>query len=103
MAGRKKLYISLLAVFFAGAGHSEEAADTGGSVVLVYNSSMPVSKEVADHYATQRQVPAGQIFGFDLPQGETISREDFASKLQQPLWNEMRSRNLLTYSRTEDG
>lgn len=106
MGGRKELFISLFTVFFAvlliRAAHSEEGGDTGESVVLVYNSSMPVSKEVADHYAAQRQVPTGQIFGFDLPQGETISREDFGTKLQQPLWNELRSRNLLTYSSAGD-
>jgi uncharacterized protein (TIGR03790 family) len=101
MAGRNKLFISILAVFFLGAGHSANG-DTGASVALVYNSSMPASKAVADHYATQRKVPAEQIFAFDLPQGETMSRDEFANKLQQPLWNELRARKLLTYGDAEN-
>lgn len=72
-------------------------ADDGGSVLLVYNSSMPASKEVADHYASRRNVPANQIIGLDLPQVETISRDDFETKLQQPLWSELRSRKLLKF------
>jgi uncharacterized protein (TIGR03790 family) len=100
MGGRKNLIVSLLVLFFAGVAHAAEK-DTGASVVLIYNSSMPVSKEVADHYAAQRQVPAEQIFAFDLPQVETISREDFTTKLQQPLWKELRSRKLLTYGDAE--
>ena len=64
---------------------------------MVYNSSMPGSREVAEHYAERRHVPANQFFSFDLPQVETISREDFSTLLQQPLWTEMRARKLLTY------
>src|SRR4051794_29126625 len=43
------------------------AADSGASVVVVYNSKMAESKEVAEYYAERRQVPANQVFGFDLP------------------------------------
>lgn len=72
-------------------------ADDGSSVLLVYNSSMPASKEVADHYASKRNVPSNQVIALDLPQVETISRDDFEAKLQQPLWSELRNRNLLTF------
>jgi uncharacterized protein (TIGR03790 family) len=94
MAAGTKL---ILLLFCAGALTPGLRADDGGSVVLVYNSSMPASKAVADHYAAKRQVPPEQIFAFDLPQVETISRDDFESKFQQPLWKEMRARKLLTY------
>ena len=100
MAGRKNLFVLLLIGFLSVFAYAAEM-DTGASVVLVYNSSMPASKEVAEHYAAQRQVPKDQVFAFDLPEVETISREDFASKLQQPLWNELRNRHLLTYSNGE--
>ena len=94
MAGR---IIVIFICSLLAAGVPAFSAETGASVVLVYNSSMPVSKEVADHYAAKRDVPASQVLGFDLPQTETIPRDEFRSKLQQPLWNELRERKLLTY------
>ena len=72
-------------------------AETGDAVVLVYNSSMPASRQVAEHYAAKRGVPAEQILSFPLPESETIDRGEFETRLQQPLWNELRSRKLLTY------
>ena len=38
----------------------------GDEVVVIYNSRVPESKQVAEHYAALRQVPANQIFGFAL-------------------------------------
>ncbi len=62
------------------------AARAGGDeVVVVYNSNMPESKAVADHYAAMRHVPASQVFGFDLPDEDTMSRDDFTELLQKPL------------------
>src|SRR5438067_10917154 len=61
------------------------AADSGASVVVVYNSKMPESKEVADYYAKRRDVPANQVFGFDLPVTESMTRLEFLEQLQKPL------------------
>jgi uncharacterized protein (TIGR03790 family) len=72
-------------------------ADTGESVVVVYNSNIPASKQVAEHYAAKRQVPSEQILSFALTEAENISRSEFESKLERPLWNELRSRKLLVY------
>jgi uncharacterized protein (TIGR03790 family) len=102
MAGRNNLLGFFLLALLGMCAQAAEM-DAGSSVVLVYNSSMPASKEVADHYATQRHVPKEQIFAFPLPEVETISRDEFAEKLQQPLWNELRNRKLLTYSTAESG
>jgi len=38
----------------------------GKEAVVVYNSSMPEFKSVAEHYADRRQVPKEQVFGFEL-------------------------------------
>src|SRR6266508_2198953 len=61
------------------------AADLGETVVVVYNRRMPESKSLAEYYSRRRQVPADQLFGFDLPETETISRRVFREQLQQPL------------------
>lgn len=78
---------------FASAAFAEE---TGSSVVLVYNSASAESREIAMHYAEKRQVPQSQIFSFDLPTSETISRKDFDQKLRQPLWDELVKNKLFT-------
>ena len=72
-------------------------ADTGESVVVVYNSRLPISKKVAEHYAQKRNVPSEQVLSFFLPEVETISREEFERNLEQPLWEELKKRKLLTY------
>ena len=57
----------------------------GNEVVVVYNSKLPESKAVAEHYAAARAVPASQIFGFALPPDEVMTRQDFTDLLQKPL------------------
>ncbi len=66
----------------------------GDEVVVVYNSRMPESKAVAYHYAAMRQVPPGQIFGFELTTNEIISREDFTEQLQKPLAEKLEASKL---------
>src|SRR5512140_1654403 len=60
-------------------------AEPGDQVVIVYNTRMRDSKSVADYYAQKRHVPTNQIFGFDLPEGEDVSRAQFRDNFQQPL------------------
>jgi uncharacterized protein (TIGR03790 family) len=70
------------------------AADSGTSVVLIYNNKVPESKRVAEHYSQRRNVPAAQIFGFDLPTGEGMSRAEFNKLLRDPLRAALRTANL---------
>ncbi len=60
-------------------------ASPGDEVVVVYNSRVPESKAIAEHYAQKRQVPSGQIFGFDLTTGEEMTRGEYEHSLQFPL------------------
>ena len=63
----------------------------GAEVVVIYNSNLPESKAVAEHYAQARQVPAKQVFGFPLPASEEISRAEFHDSLQMPLLKKLES------------
>ncbi len=63
----------------------------GEEVVVIYNTEMPGSKMVAEHYAAARQVPPNQIFGFGLTTNEVISRADFTDFLQKPLADRLES------------
>jgi uncharacterized protein (TIGR03790 family) len=61
------------------------AANPGDEVIVIYNSRLPESRAVADYYAARRNVPTNQVFGFDLPTTEDISRSAFRDALQKPL------------------
>ncbi len=84
-----KSLLPLLAVSL-NVGTAVPAADTGSSVVVVYNSRVPASKAVAEHYAKARSVPAAQVIGFNLTEGEGMSRSEFRYELQEPLFKKFR-------------
>jgi uncharacterized protein (TIGR03790 family) len=71
------IFILALAPLFVRAG--------GDEVVVVFNTQLPESKMVAEHYAKLRQVPEKQIYGFSLTTNEIISRDEFRDSLQKPL------------------
>jgi uncharacterized protein (TIGR03790 family) len=78
--------ILILTPFLARAG--------GGEVVVIYNSRLPESKAVAEHYAQMRQVPENQVFGFALTTNEEMSRAEFHDTLQTPLARKLEADNL---------
>ena len=67
----------------------------GKSVAVLFNSALPESRAVAEHYAKVRSVPTDHLIGLPLPEGHTISRQDFTTKLEQPLATELAKRKLL--------
>jgi uncharacterized protein (TIGR03790 family) len=73
----------------------------GDEVVVIYNSRVPASKAVAEHYAAARHVPAGQVFGFALTTNETMTRADFTDFLQKPLVDDLVSAGLWTFGEVE--
>ncbi|MGZ4973737.1 MAG: TIGR03790 family protein [Limisphaerales bacterium] len=89
-----KFWLFLFSIFLA---LSSFAANDGNDVVVVFNSAMPESKDVADHYAQMRSVPAAQVIGFALPQIETMSRDEYRDELQNPLLKYLEKQNLFTF------
>lgn len=67
-------------------------------VVVVYNSKVPESKTVADHYAAKRQIPAEQVVALDLPADYAITRKDFLERLNGPLLKKLEDAKLLVFS-----
>src|SRR6267378_3568519 len=66
----------------------------GDEVVVIYNSRVPESKVIAEHYAQMRQVPKSQVYGFALTTREEISRDEFRDLLQLPLAKKLESGKL---------
>jgi uncharacterized protein (TIGR03790 family) len=66
----------------------------GDEVVVIYNTRLDGSKVVAEHYAQMRQVPEAQVYGFDLPITEEMTRAEFRDGLQFPLASRLLVDNL---------
>ncbi|MBI5773350.1 MAG: TIGR03790 family protein [Verrucomicrobia bacterium] len=73
------------------------AADSGASVFVVFNRAEPESRRVAEHYAQQRQVPAGQVLGLALPKTDAMTRAEFREQLEAPLLKALEAKKLFTF------
>jgi len=91
-------WMRLTALFFALAPILARAS--GDEVVVIYNSRVPESKAVAEHYAQVRAVPKNQIYGFALTQNEEMSRAEFRDSLQLPLAKKLEDDGLWTFAKT---
>jgi uncharacterized protein (TIGR03790 family) len=70
------------------------AAGPGDEVIVIYNSRVPESKEVAEYYASRRHVPASQVLGFSMITGDEMSRGEFRDALQKPLAEALQKKKL---------
>src|SRR5258705_13829387 len=70
------------------------AVDTGEQVIVVYNSAVPESRQVAEHYAAKRSVPSSQVFGFEMPKTEMVTRAEYQGNLERPLFKKLESTGL---------
>lgn len=91
--------ISVIALLLCGAGPQVDAASEGDSVLVVYNSRMSESKDVADHYAQRRGIPAAQIIGFPMSRLETISRSQYEAQLEKPLMKHLEDSGLFKFEK----
>ncbi|HEY3915326.1 MAG TPA: TIGR03790 family protein, partial [Verrucomicrobiae bacterium] len=90
---RSKIILALSLALAPSLCHGE----TGSAVVVIYNTRMPASKDVANHYAARRNVPHNQVLGLNLPTDETMSRADYQDKLQFPLLRFLEKNKLIVY------
>src|SRR5271165_214530 len=91
--------VALAAVFIT--AQDAIAGGRGDEVVVVYNSKLAESKEVADHYAAARGVPAAQVMGFALPTIEAISRPEYTEHLEKPLLAALKKKSLFVTGPTD--
>ena len=50
-------------------------------VVVVYNSTLPESKELAEFYARNRLIPPSNLIGLEVPQKTTIDRSTYETAI----------------------
>jgi uncharacterized protein (TIGR03790 family) len=89
--------IALVLAGFGAGSVEARAAGLGDQVVVVFNTRVPESRDVAEHYADRRQVPSDQVIGLDLPDDEVISRSDYRNLLEKPLLQILQAKKLLRY------
>ncbi|HEY1763971.1 MAG TPA: TIGR03790 family protein, partial [Opitutaceae bacterium] len=65
------------------------AAAPGGQVIVVANSTVPSSVDVARHYAAARAVPKDNVIALPMPAAETITWAEFVSDIWQPLEDQL--------------
>jgi len=96
-------FFFILFVLLAMAGRSALAeVDTGDAVVVVYNTQVSGSKDVADHYAEMRHIPAGQVVGFKMSTNEEISRDEYIQELETPVRQFLEKEKLLVFEPSTD-
>jgi len=71
------------------------AATEGAEVIVLYNTAVPESRAVAEHYARTRNVPANQLFGFKLSTGAEMSRAEYRDLLLEPLLRALTNSGLM--------
>ncbi|HVJ47161.1 MAG TPA: TIGR03790 family protein, partial [Luteolibacter sp.] len=79
---------ALLCFCISGAALAATKGINPESVAVVYNSAVAESKKLAELYAAERGVPAGNLVGLELPVTSDISRADYIAKIQNPLRQE---------------
>jgi len=95
--------VALLAWMLVTLPTAETPPLTPDELVLIYNSGIPASREAAEYYARQRNVPADHLIGLPCTSGDQIERDAynaFAGQLRQALRNaglESRVRCLVTF------
>ena len=64
---------------------SAASALTPAEVFILTNRNVPESRALADYYCKKRGVPEENVFAFDLPTGDDMSRATYNERLVVPL------------------
>ncbi len=72
-------------------------------VAIVYNTRVAASKDLAEYYATARNIPKENLVGLDVIDKDQISRKDYNTQIQEPLRKIFTSRNWWTMARNAQG
>jgi uncharacterized protein (TIGR03790 family) len=73
------------------------------SVAILYNSSIPESKALAQYYSEARNIPATNLVGLAMPKSATISRKQYDETIRDPLRKEFDMRNWWQIGKSADG
>jgi uncharacterized protein (TIGR03790 family) len=75
----------LLTASLIGSALAQQSSVYSNSTLIVYNTNVPESLELAQFYAQQRNIPEQHIVALNCPTTEEISRADFEETIAKPL------------------
>ena len=64
---------------------TQATAQSGGNLLVVANSEVPESVEIADYYAAKRSLPAGQVLRLKITKGNEIPHPSYAAQIERPI------------------
>ena len=67
-------------------GNKCAEAQSAANVLLVVNSTSAASGSVSRYYAERRGVPQDNVCSITTPAAESISRADYVTEIEQPIW-----------------
>ncbi len=85
-------FAALVWLCLAGFPACLSAALTPESVAILYNSTLPESKQLAEIYREARGIPLENVIALDMPGKADISREEYDRTILKPLRNEFERR-----------
>nr|MBR9810087.1 TIGR03790 family protein [bacterium] len=72
-------------------------------VVVVYNSTLPESKALAEFYALNRLIPTSNLIGLEVPEKTTIDRLTYEKAIRQPLVKKFMENQWWELSKDQNG
>ncbi|MGD1978753.1 MAG: TIGR03790 family protein [Akkermansiaceae bacterium] len=74
-----------------------------GQVVVVYNSTVPGSKDLAEFYALNRLIPEANLVGLEVTEKPTIGRKTYNNFIRDPLRKKFTENRWWTMGKNKDG
>lgn len=76
--------------------------NAAAETVVVYNTALPESKELAEYYAERRGIPEERLVGIECTREDSVSRAEYENSIRQPLLKVFQSRNFWTVKAATD-
>ncbi|CAN5584226.1 hypothetical protein BH18VER1_BH18VER1_03270 [soil metagenome] len=98
---RRRTLASVLAILLA-CGCARAKEPPSAATIVVFNSAIPESVELAKFYAEKRAIPRKNVVGLDCSRGEEITRDDYDRTIRDPLRAIFQQRNWWTTKESAD-
>ncbi len=95
--------MKFVALIWLGLTASLCAAPTPESVAILYNSTQPESKQLAEIYREARGIPLENVIALDMPQKADVSREEFDQTILKPLRDQFEFRSWWKRGKDSEG
>jgi uncharacterized protein (TIGR03790 family) len=103
MIALSRVFPAFLALLLICGVNVNAEQDLAPATIVVFNSAIPESAELAKFYAQKRNIPRDHLIGLACSKEEEITREDYDRTIAGPLRDIFRERKWWTLLRSEEG